>query len=341
MVAAGRRLLRSESARLAGPCPTPPSKAIGQGPVNNPNALGRTVRGFGGFFYDAAGTPTMYLKDAGQRGNAERALAPYLQSHGVAASRIQVKAGRFTWDELEAWQAKASVETLKLPGAVFVDADEAGNQIKIGVERGKGGQVRAALARLGLPANAAVVEETEPVTFAVAPRPKPGGGSSLQGRVRPTEGRDPDQLPGLPLHARLQRQGRHAAELHHQLPLHQRAGRRGQHPVLAAAPERRQRADRHRGRGSDLRGHHRVSRRAALPARRRVPGPVRRCRDERRLREDRQDRAARRKARSAITGQFTITGGRRGRGRPGREQGADAPRAGPRARSPQPAPTPT
>ena len=173
------------------------AKAIGQGPVNNPNALGRTVRGFGGFFYDATGTPTMYLKEAGQRGNAERALAPYLQSHGVAASRIQVKAGRFTWDELEAWQAKASVETLKLPGAVFVDADEAGNQIKIGVERGKGGQVRAALARLGLPANAAVVEETEPVTFAVAPRPKPGGGPSLQGRVRPTEGGIQINFPGF------------------------------------------------------------------------------------------------------------------------------------------------
>ena len=113
--------------------PEAAAKTIGQGPVNNPNALARTVRGFGGFFYDAAGTPTMYLKEAGQRGNAERALAPYLQAHGMAASRIQVKAGRFTWDELEAWQVKASVEALKLPGAVFVDADEAGNQIKIGV----------------------------------------------------------------------------------------------------------------------------------------------------------------------------------------------------------------
>ena len=103
----------SEQNQPASPdLPDVAAKAIGQGPVNNPNALGRTVRGFGGFFYDAAGTPTMYLKEAGQRGNAERALAPYLQSHGVAASRIQVKAGRFTWDELETWQAKASVETL-------------------------------------------------------------------------------------------------------------------------------------------------------------------------------------------------------------------------------------
>ena len=171
-------------------------RAAPQGPGLNPNALARGVRGFGGFFYDESGSPTMYLKDAAQRGNAERALMPYLQRHGVAAGRIQVRPGRFSWDELEAWQAKVSAEALKLPGAVFVDADEAGNQVKIGVERGKGGQVRAALARMGLPAAAAVVEETDPVTFAVAPKPKPGG-ASLQGRVRPIRGGVQINFPGF------------------------------------------------------------------------------------------------------------------------------------------------
>jgi hypothetical protein len=136
----------------------------------------------------------MYLEDAAQRGNAERALAPYLQKHGVAAGRIQVKPGRFTWGELESWQAKVTQEALKLPGAVYVDADEAGNQVKVGVERGKGGQVRAALARLGLPASAVVVEETDPVTFAVAPKPS---GASLQGLVRPLRGGIQINFPGF------------------------------------------------------------------------------------------------------------------------------------------------
>ena len=136
----------------------------------------------------------MYLKDAGQRGKAERALMPYLQQHGVAAGRIQVRPGRFDWGQLESFQTKVSAETLKLPGAVFVDADEASNRVTIGVERGKGGQVRAALGRLGLPAGAAAVVETEPVTFAAAPKPQ---GTSLQGRVRPIVGGVQINFPGF------------------------------------------------------------------------------------------------------------------------------------------------
>jgi hypothetical protein len=117
--------------------PNPSVHATAQGRPDDPNALAKGVRGFGGFYFDAAGTPTMYLKDAAQRGNAERALAPYLQQHGLAAGRIQVHPGRFGWDELEAWQTRVSTEALRLPGAVFVDADEAGNQVKVGVERGR------------------------------------------------------------------------------------------------------------------------------------------------------------------------------------------------------------
>lgn len=198
-LAAGAMLLAtacSDQNQPAAPSDQPDAavRAAAQGPGDNPNALARSVRGFGGFFYDAVGTPVMYLKEPGQRGNAERALAPFLQKHGVAAGRIQVRPGRFTWDELESWQAKVSAEALKLPGAVFVDADEAGNQVKIGVERGKGGQVRAAVARMGLPASAAVVEETEPVTFAVAPKPS---GASLQGQVRPLKGGIQINFPGF------------------------------------------------------------------------------------------------------------------------------------------------
>src|SRR5215213_7145537 len=75
-------------------------RSVGQGAVDNPNALARGVSGFGGFFYDAAGVPVIYLKDAGQRGNAERALAPYLQTQGVPSAKIQVRPGKFTWEEL-------------------------------------------------------------------------------------------------------------------------------------------------------------------------------------------------------------------------------------------------
>ena len=107
---------------------------------------------------------------------------------------MQVRPGKFSWEELERWQASVSTEALGLPGAVFVDADEASNQVTVGVERGKGSQVRAALARLGLPASAAVVRETDPVTFAVAPKPK---GTSLQSLVRPIHGGTQINFPGF------------------------------------------------------------------------------------------------------------------------------------------------
>lgn len=170
------------------------TRPASQGTVDSPNSLARGVTGFGGFFYDAAGTPTVYLKDAKQRGNTERALAPYFQKHGLAAGRLQVRPGRFSWDELERWQASVTTQALGLPGAVFVDADEGNNQVTIGVERGKGGQVRAALTRMGLPSSAAVVRETDPVTYAAAPKPK---GTTLQGLVRPIHGGTQINFPGF------------------------------------------------------------------------------------------------------------------------------------------------
>ena len=54
--------------------------------------------------------------------------------------------------------------------------------------------------RLGLPASAVIVEETEPIRFAVAdpkPRAKPGSGPSLQGLVRPIIGGVQINFPGF------------------------------------------------------------------------------------------------------------------------------------------------
>jgi hypothetical protein len=62
--------------------PDPLSQSVQQEPADNPNALGRAVRGFGGFFLDTQGTPTVYLKNASERGNVERALAPLLPRAG-------------------------------------------------------------------------------------------------------------------------------------------------------------------------------------------------------------------------------------------------------------------
>jgi hypothetical protein len=168
-----------------------------QGQPDDANALARAVPGFGGFFYDAQGRPTMYLTTPTARGAAERALAPYLQKHGVATGRIQTRLAAHTWDQLERWRGQVSPSALATRGAVYVDADEALNRVTVGAERGAIGQLRASLARLGLPADAMVVQEAQPITFAVgAPRPRPGT-LSLQGRVRPIVGGVQINFPGF------------------------------------------------------------------------------------------------------------------------------------------------
>jgi hypothetical protein len=175
---------------------TPADLARVQGQGDNANALARSVPGFGGFFYDAQGRPTMYLTTPSARGAAERALKPYLQKHGLAAAGIQTRLAAHSWDQLERWHGRVAPAALAIRGAVYVDADEALNRITVGAERGAVGQVRASLARLGLPASAVVVQEAAPVTFAVAPKPKPGG-LSLQGRVRPILGGVQINFPGF------------------------------------------------------------------------------------------------------------------------------------------------
>jgi hypothetical protein len=178
-----------------------PAMAAHQGTGSDPNALAGAVPGFGGFFIDAQGVPTVYLKQTGRRADVEAALAPYLRARGVAAGRLQVRRGDYDWAELNRWLTRATGEALAQPGAVYVDADEASNRVRIGVERGAGGRIRGSLARWGIPSAAVVIEEVEPVRFAVAqgpkPKAKPGSGPSLQGVVRPIVGGVQINFPGF------------------------------------------------------------------------------------------------------------------------------------------------
>jgi hypothetical protein len=59
-----------------------------------------------------------------------------------------------------------------------VDADEASNRVTIGVERGAQARIQGIVARLGIPKEAVVLQETGPVHFA----------ATLRGKVRPVVG---------------------------------------------------------------------------------------------------------------------------------------------------------
>jgi len=182
-VAGALALACSDSSQPVGPTdqsdgsnPSITGRVATQGSPEDPVALGSTVPGFGGFFLDAQGNPTVYLKDAGRRGAAEQALAPWLGSHGLQGSQMKVLHADFEWSQLEDWHAKGSPVALAVRGAVFADADESTNRLKIGIERGaSAGEVRQALARLGIPAAAVTVEETDPIIQL----------ATLQSQVRP------------------------------------------------------------------------------------------------------------------------------------------------------------
>ena len=114
--------------------------------------LERQVPGFGGFYLDASGAPTIYLTRGSDRANAERALAGYLNARGLGVAALQVREARYGWQQLERWQAAATMAAFESQGTVFVDNDETSNRVRIGVEDlGAMGQFRAAIARSGIP----------------------------------------------------------------------------------------------------------------------------------------------------------------------------------------------
>jgi hypothetical protein len=175
--------------------PTPPTDqldpgrvALQEGSPDDPVALARSVPGFGGFFLDEQGTPTIYLKDAAQRGAAEKALTPWFTSQGRAVAEMRVRKADFDWADLDRWFTQASAEALSVPGVVFTDADEARNRVRVGVEHAVAAtQVRSVLARLGVPAAAVIVDVTEPIKQL----------ATLRGVVRPVVAGVQINFPGF------------------------------------------------------------------------------------------------------------------------------------------------
>jgi hypothetical protein len=143
----------------------PATARVSQGP-DLPSAaeFDRQVPGFGGFFLDRDGTPTVYLTRGASRAPAERVLAGYLAAKGISTAAVHVAEARYGWKQLERWQEAATVEALAGPGAVFVDNDETTNRVLIGVENlAATGRVRAAVARLGIPDDAVIVQRVDPI----------------------------------------------------------------------------------------------------------------------------------------------------------------------------------
>ena len=108
--------------------------------------LDRQVPGFGGFFIDRNGEPTIYLARGASRAPAERALGAYLAARGQSAAALHVREGRYGWQQLQRWQDAATDGAFGVNGTVYVDNDETTNRVHIGVANiGTTVQVRAAM----------------------------------------------------------------------------------------------------------------------------------------------------------------------------------------------------
>ena len=174
----------SDTSGPVGPAQPPDDAASGpaagqQPTADDPVGLVRGVRGFGGFFLDQEDRPTVYLTDPAEADAAANALAPYLAERELDRSRLQVRRADFDYARLESWFDAVSPQALALPGAVFVDLDEASNRIRVGLGRGAGpAELQRALAALRVPAEAIVVQEAAPIRQL----------ATLQERVRPVQG---------------------------------------------------------------------------------------------------------------------------------------------------------
>src|SRR5438552_320458 len=74
--------------------------------------LDQQIPGFGGFFLDRDGPPTVYLLAGSDRAPAERALLAFLRGRGLEPSQLQVRVAQFGYRQLEAWFHRASPEAL-------------------------------------------------------------------------------------------------------------------------------------------------------------------------------------------------------------------------------------
>jgi len=178
VVLAGASCRDSSSPILTPTSPTAAASPMGmaQGPQAPDLAtLARTIPGFGGFYLEA-GIPTVYLLDPAARGPAERALGAYAVARGVAPTQIRVLRGQYDYRDLDRWFQRMSYDAFSTPGVVYTDLDEAVNRVAVGVEHAAAAaSVRGLAARLGIPAEAVVVREVEPIGYA----------ATLQDRVRP------------------------------------------------------------------------------------------------------------------------------------------------------------
>ncbi|HEX5724765.1 MAG TPA: hypothetical protein VFX98_04825 [Longimicrobiaceae bacterium] len=162
-----------------GPSRTVALSQVAQDPTPDQLAVARAVPGFGGYFIDETGAPTVWLTDPSRRPEAEQALAGFLDSFGWTAADLKVRQADYDYLQLDAWYTQAWKRALQVSGAVSTDLDEGRNRLRFtGLDASALAGIVNVLTGLDIPRAAAVVELRGPV-FRVA---------TLRDRIRPAHG---------------------------------------------------------------------------------------------------------------------------------------------------------
>jgi hypothetical protein len=139
--------------------------AIAQDATPDQMAVAEAVSGFGGYFLDEAGAPTVYLTDASRRAEAEQALAAFLADRGFTAADLRVRQGTFEYAQLNAWYRQVRPDAFAVAGIILGDVDEARNRIRFGVASATAAAaVQGVVAQLGIPSSAVIVQQRAPFT---------------------------------------------------------------------------------------------------------------------------------------------------------------------------------
>lgn len=126
--------------------------------------VAEAVAGFGGYFIDETGAPTVYLTDVGRRGEAAQALEGFLAGFGFSAADLQVRQATYTYQQLATWYQAARPSALGVAGAVLGDIDEARNRIVFaGINATALAEIGRAVAAAGVSREAVALQIHAPV----------------------------------------------------------------------------------------------------------------------------------------------------------------------------------
>jgi len=155
--------------------------------------LAERIPGFGGIFLDENGRIAVYLVEGEVTTLSVREIgATIARTLGwdeprLRAGAIRILPGQYSFRQLKEWNDQLFPHVFEIEGVTLTDIDEARNRLRIGVESEEAAEVVIeTLDSLGVPREAVIVEEVEPILPM----------ATLRDKVRPLVGGLQINFPG-------------------------------------------------------------------------------------------------------------------------------------------------